>query len=73
MSCNKLSDAQAAFRNAQRLLVLVAATSDEEAKDWRATVAPSREHLLGVSSELARHRVVESKPDNTKHSFNLAA
>lgn len=73
VSGNKLSDAQSAFRNALRSLLLVAVTSDEEAKDWRSTVATAREYLLGVSIELERRRVVEAEPDNTKRALELAA
>ncbi|KAG6331595.1 hypothetical protein ID866_7493 [Astraeus odoratus] len=73
VSGNKLPEAQAAFQSVLRGLLLVAVTSDAEAKEWRDTVVAAREYLLGVSIELERRRAIQEEPDNVRRSLELAA
>ncbi|KAL6302657.1 coatomer WD associated region-domain-containing protein [Sparassis latifolia] len=73
VSGNKLLEAQAVFRSALRALLLVAVSSDAEAKEWRDAVTSSREYLLGVTLELERRRVAQEEPDNVRRSLELAA
>ncbi|THH00976.1 hypothetical protein EW026_g1619 [Hermanssonia centrifuga] len=73
VSGNKLPEAQTAFRSALLSLLLVAISSDSEAKEWRDLVTLAREYLLGVSIELERRRVAQEEPDNVRRSLELAA
>ncbi|KAM6503631.1 coatomer subunit alpha-2 [Amanita muscaria] len=70
---NRLAEAQTTFRYVLHALILVAISSDDEAKEWRETVTSAREYLLGVSIELERRRVAEQEPDNVKRNLELAA
>ncbi|KIY66676.1 Coatomer, alpha subunit [Cylindrobasidium torrendii FP15055 ss-10] len=69
----KLQEAKDAFAAVLRSLLLVALSSDAEAKQWRDMVTSAREYLIGVSIELERRRVVEADPTNVQRSLELAA
>ncbi|KAL0575215.1 hypothetical protein V5O48_006754 [Marasmius crinis-equi] len=69
----RLAEAQEIFRSVLRSLLVIALTSDDEAKQWRDTVTSAREYLLGVSIELERRRVVEEEPNNLRRNLELAS
>ncbi|TFK26152.1 coatomer subunit alpha-2 [Coprinopsis marcescibilis] len=73
VSGNKLADAQTTFKSVLQALLLVALTSDDEAKQWREHVTAARNYLLGVTIELEKRRIAEQEPDNTKRILELAA
>ncbi|KAK0238015.1 coatomer WD associated region-domain-containing protein [Armillaria nabsnona] len=73
VSGNKLAEAQTAFRSVLQSLLLIALTSDNEAKLWRETVTAAREYLLAVSIELERRRIAEEEPSNLRRILELAA
>ncbi|ESK90725.1 coatomer alpha subunit [Moniliophthora roreri MCA 2997] len=73
VSGNKLAEAKEIFQSVLRGLLLIALTSDEEARQWRDTVTTAREYLLGVSIELERRRVAEEDPGNLRRNLELAA
>ncbi|PBK79932.1 hypothetical protein ARMGADRAFT_100081 [Armillaria gallica] len=73
VSGNKLAEAQTAFRSVLQSLLLIALTSDNEAKLWRETVTAAREYLLAVSIELERRRIAEEEPGNLRRILELAA
>ncbi|KAK0449697.1 coatomer WD associated region-domain-containing protein [Desarmillaria tabescens] len=73
VSGNKLAEARTAFRSVLQSLLLIALTSDNEAKLWRETVTATREYLLAVSIELERRRIAEEEPGNLRRNLELAA
>ncbi|KDQ58434.1 hypothetical protein JAAARDRAFT_128617 [Jaapia argillacea MUCL 33604] len=73
VSGNKLAEAQAVFRSILYELLLIAVSSDQEAKEWRDTVTTAREYLVGVSIELERRRVQQEEPENVRRNLELAA
>lgn len=72
VSGNRLPEAQTTFRSVLVSLLLVALTSDEEARQWREMVTAAREYLLAVSIELERRRVAEAEPENVRRVLELA-
>lgn len=73
LSGSKLPEAQSIYRSVLYELLLVAVSSDKEAKEWRDLVTMAREYLLGVSIELERRRVIAEDPSNAKRNLELAA
>ncbi|KZT25720.1 coatomer subunit alpha-2 [Neolentinus lepideus HHB14362 ss-1] len=73
LSGSKLPESQTIYRSVLSELLLVAVSSDQEAKEWRDLVTTAREYLLGVSIELERRQVIAEDPENTKRNLELAA
>ncbi|CAD6590219.1 MAG: hypothetical protein TREMPRED_005649, partial [Tremellales sp. Tagirdzhanova-0007] len=69
----KFAEALSAFRTILQKVLLLVVTSEADIAEVKEIVKSSREHVIGLTMETERRRLVVEDPDNVTRNLELAA
>ncbi|KAK1920994.1 coatomer WD associated region-domain-containing protein [Papiliotrema laurentii] len=69
----KFAEALAAYRSILQKLLVVVASTEEQASEIKELVTTCREYIIGLTLETERRRLVAEEPDKVAKSLELAA